>query len=88
MSRNKAFITLPVAIVLGVLGSASAALASAGDGAQGGFDTLGSNGQSVESPRPAMRSYIGNAGNAYGFVALPIHHATHVLIRRHDRDQH
>src|SRR5579863_721690 len=89
VSRNKAFIALPVAIVLGILQSSSAALASAGDGAQGGFDTLGSNGQSVESPRAPMQSYVGNSGKAsYGFVGSPSHHAAHVLTRRYDRDQH
>jgi hypothetical protein len=56
-----------------VFGSASVALATAGENAQGGFDTLGSNGQSVESPRS-----VGNGGNAYGYVdrTTPAHHAS------------
>jgi hypothetical protein len=48
-------------------GSASVALASAGENAEGGFDTL-SNGQSAEAPRPAVQGY--NGGNAYGYQDL------------------
>ena len=64
-----------------LFGSASVALAGT-DGssqAEGGFDTL-SNGQSVETA-PAMQSYTGNGGNAYGYVApnrtTSPHHASH-----------
>jgi len=59
-----------------IFGSASVALASAGENAEGGFDTL-SNGVSVESPRPAMQNYIGNGGNANAYVPASPHHVSH-----------
>jgi hypothetical protein len=46
--------TIAVAAAL-ILGTASVALA-AGENAQGGFDNLGSNGKSVDSPRPGVQS--------------------------------
>ena len=60
-----------------IFGSASVALASAGESAEGGFDTLGSNGASVESPRPAVQNYIGNGGNANAYVPASPHHVSH-----------
>jgi hypothetical protein len=59
-----------------VFGTASAALATAGENAEGGFDTL-ANGQSVETP--AVQN---NGPNAYGYVDVKPTASTHHA-RRH-----
>jgi hypothetical protein len=61
--------TIALATAL-VLGAAPAALASAGENAEGGFDTL-SNGQSAETWKPALQNYMGNGGNDNGYFASP-----------------
>jgi hypothetical protein len=65
MGRSKV-IALCGALVLGVLGSASAALATAGENAQGG--TQPQNWQGLNQP-----PYAGNAGSANASVASPKH---------------
>ena len=68
---SKTKIALAAALIFG---SASVALATAGENAQGGFDTLGSNGQSVEAPGSAMQN---NGRNAYGYAIAPVHKQRH-----------
>jgi hypothetical protein len=61
MSGNKRFIALSAAIALGAMGAASAALASAGENAEGGT--------SVQWQQSQRHSVTPNAGSAYGYVA-------------------
>jgi hypothetical protein len=74
MTGNKAFMSLPVAIVFGVLGAASAAVANDHED-QGGFK-VGPLGQAMGAPsyRPVDESNAVNAvsaGSAYGHVVAP-----------------
>jgi hypothetical protein len=52
---NKSTIAVAAALILGTASVALAAETGSDKNAQGGFDNLGSNGKSVESPNPALQ---------------------------------
>jgi hypothetical protein len=80
MRTNKRFIALSAAVALCTMGAASAALATAGENAEGG--TPAQNWSQIWGQN--QRS----AGTAFGYVVAPSDRASHERSRRHDHNQY
>lgn len=86
MSGRRTSIAISAAIVLGIVGAATAALANdSGENDRGGYVVPGSMVGVNPVYHPGWFGQAGNAGNAYGYAPAPIQ--THHPVRARTRER-